>query len=226
MAPGTPVEATVSAQLTSMGLATSDIIFQDGRVKVQFEQFEVTGTVTVGGDTFDMVGCFAERFSEHVRFTPNNGPKPGARAPANDVPEGAASLDARATTNAQTKDTANAPEASCVAVIDFGEGPFEFEVPIGKTLWYTFEGTGEEVFVDTSGSNFDTVLGIYTEDLEQIVCVDDVENDSGGFSLQANASVLTEAGQTYYVQVGGFGFFSDGEFEFPAQFGRVRIRAS
>jgi hypothetical protein len=225
--PTEPMEAVVSATLTSMGLATSEIVFQDGRVKVQSEQFEVEGTVAVGGDTFTMVGCFAESFSERIRETPNNGPKAKGRTPANDVPAGAVSLDdGRKRRNAQTKATANAPEMPCTLLVDFGEEeePFEVDIPIGKTLWYTFEGTGGDVTINTARSDFDTVLGIYDSAMEQVTCVDDVENRSGGFSLQAKATVPTVAGETYYVQIGGFGFFIDGEFEAPAQFGRLRIR--
>jgi hypothetical protein len=37
-------------------------------------------------------------------------------------------------------------------------------------------------------------------------------------------TVSTVNGDTYLVQVGGFGFFMEDDFEETAQFGRVRIR--
>jgi len=76
-------------------------------------------------------------------------------------------------------------------------------VPLGHTAWWTFTGTGADVTVDTAGSEFDTVVGIYVDDgglLIQVGCVDDTED-----SLQARLTVPTESGVTYFVQVGGFG---------------------
>ena len=79
----------------------------------------------------------------------------------------------------------------------------ETEVPFGHTAWWTFEGTGDPVTVTTAGSSFDTVLGIYVDVggvLTQVGCVDDTEG-----SLQAEITVETVAGETYYIQAGGFG---------------------
>jgi hypothetical protein len=103
--------------------------------------------------------------------------------------------------------------------------PEEFPVPIGKTLWYSFEGTGGPVTTDSAGSNFDTVIGVCGAELNQIACVDDVV-DEPGFSLQAAATIDTAEGASYLVQVGGFGFFEDPEFPSMAEFGRVRLNVS
>ena len=62
--------------------------------------------------------------------------------------------------------------------------------------------TGGDVTIDTAGSDFDTVLGIYTEDSGELVpigCVDDVD------SLQARITISTDAGVTYWIQAGGLG---------------------
>ncbi len=189
---------------------------------------DVTGAVTVAGSEFAMVDCFAEAFSDHVRFTPSNGPKPGGKAPANDTPDGAIALDTKGLTNAQTRGAADAPEAECLVTFVFEEEDEVFEetfpIPLGKTVWYSFVGDGTEMKVDTKGSNFDTVLGIYTTEMEQLACVDDVGDEEGNFSLQAAATIETVAGETYWVQVGGFGFFEDPDFPAIAQFGRVRVR--
>jgi hypothetical protein len=84
----------------------------------------------------------------------------------------------------------------------------EFELPFGHTAWYTIEGTGGPVTIDTAGSDFDTALAVYTSDgasFTQVECVDDVFEEPDFFSLQARVTVDTTAGVTYYVQVGGFG---------------------
>jgi hypothetical protein len=64
--------------------------------------------------------------------------------------------------------------------------PFFGELPLGKTVWYTVEGTGEEMTVDTTGSGFDTVAGVYVVAL----------------------TFETMPDTTYYVQIGGF----DGQY--------------
>lgn len=218
--------AAVDASLTSLGAISNDIIGQEFRVKSTFERFGVAGTVAVDGMVLDMVECQAETFSDNVRFTPSNGPKPGGKAPANDTPDGAVALATRQVTNTQTKGAADAPEAECVVTLVFEEEGEVFEeifpIPLGKTVWYSFVGDGTTMTVDTAGSNFDTVVGIYTSGLEQLACNDDVGDEQGNFTLQAAATIDTNAGETYWVQVGGFGFFP--EFDETAQFGRVRVR--
>jgi hypothetical protein len=75
-------------------------------------------------------------------------------------------------------------------------------IGIGRTAWWRFVGTGTEVTIDTAGSGFDTVLGVYFDDpagaLYPVDCVDDVD------SLQARITVPTEAGRTYWIQAGGY----------------------
>lgn len=219
-------EATVAATLGSIGAFTNEIIFQNGRSKMLIERFEVVGMVTVGGAEFDMVDCYAESAVENVHFSNPSGPRPTGSTPANDAPDGALSLDARGTANAQTKAAADAPELACsFSFSEDGEEPEEFPAPIGKTLCYTFEGTGGPVTVDSAGTNFDTMMRIYDSELNQIGCVGDV-GDESGFSLQAAATIDTEDGHTYFVQIGGFGFFEEPEFESMAEFARIRINMS
>ncbi|HET6745492.1 MAG TPA: hypothetical protein VFH90_06535, partial [Candidatus Limnocylindria bacterium] len=98
------------------------------------------------------------------------------------------------------------PEAACrIFVEEVGE---EFDAPITNTGWWTVTGTGGDVTVDTAGSDFDTVLGIYVQqdgEMVQVGCVDDVFDEEGNGTLQAHLTVATEADVTYYLQVGGFG---------------------
>jgi serine protease len=76
------------------------------------------------------------------------------------------------------------------------------------SVWYSYTPDADTtVTADTSGSDFDTVVAVYTGpslgNLLEIACND----DSGGL-LQSTATFLAAAGQTYYVQVGGFGGYS------------------
>lgn len=77
----------------------------------------------------------------------------------------------------------------------------------GSTVWYQFASNESEVIVvSTTGSDFDTVVAIYTGDgadlsnLEQLDCVDD---RFGG--LEAIVDFEAEADVVYFIQAGGFG---------------------
>ena len=70
---------------------------------------------------------------------------------------------------------AEAPEEPCTVTDE--ETQETFEVPFGYTAWWTFNGTGGQVTIDTAGSTFDTVLAVYTGSpgsFTQVACVDDV----------------------------------------------------
>ena len=73
----------------------------------------------------------------------------------------------------------------------------------GKGVWYVFTpATSGNLMVDTIGSSFDTVLGIYSGTcgtLTQIGCDDD---SGGNYTSATTNSVL--AGATYFIQAGGW----------------------
>ena len=76
--------------------------------------------------------------------------------------------------------------------------------------------------IDTAGSNFDTVLAVYTWDgiiFTEVACSDDYP--PGEFrTLQSQVTFDAAAGTTYYIQAGGF----DGEmFGFAPEVGRLRL---
>ena len=176
-----------------------------------FAPLTVEGTLTLStGQSFDLSTCEGERLLSlrQFHFDPV-GPKPGGRIPVNDTLEGAIALDPgrRLTTN--TKGAALEPEVAVSGACADGVG-------IRSTLWYSFQGTGGEVTLDTAGSGFDTVVAVYVEGAEglsEVACVDDV-----GLSTQAAVTLPTETGVTYYVQVGGFLSFSQ-----PNEFGVLRL---
>jgi hypothetical protein len=122
---------------------------------------------------------------------------PEAVAPlANETPSDADPLDVGQTVEVQTDGMQ--PDAEMPCITEYGP------IGLGRTAWWHFAGTGAEVTIDTSGSGFDTVLGLYAEDSEgalyQVGCVDDVDG-----SLQARITAPTEAERTYWIQVGGYG---------------------
>jgi hypothetical protein len=201
---GDPVgSATASATLTAGDRINE--LFMSGPFKAHVvgQEYLVDGSlsVTLNGTTtefaMDEASCSAADVTVSEQFSPRQGPK--GRPLANDAPEGALPIAIGETIMVRsTGGTALEPEAPCV--LSFPEG--DFDVPLGHTAWWTFTGTGSDVTLDTAGSNFDTVVGVYVDDggsLAQVGCNDDDE------SLQARLTVPTEAGVTYYVQVGGFG---------------------
>lgn len=82
--------------------------------------------------------------------------------------------------------------------------PTEVCAPMGNTVWYgmALEAT-TEVTVDTTGSDYDTVLAVWTGEgfglFDLIDCVDDTFA-----GLQAAVTFTAEAGVTYFVQAGAF----------------------
>jgi hypothetical protein len=144
----------------------------------------------------DDVSCFAGE----LRFTEIQSPGQGAggRPLPNDTPDAAQPLAIGDSVTVRTGGTALEPEAPCI--IEDG-----FELPFGHTAWWTFEGTGGPVTIDTSGSEFDTAVAVYADEggeLVQVACVDDVDDVD---PLQAEVTIDTLAGVTYYIQAGGFG---------------------
>ena len=87
----------------------------------------------------------------------------------------------------RTGGTALDAEEPCTVEFD---GDVE-QLPFAHTAWWTFTGTGGDVTIDTAGSDFDTIIGVYVPDggsFEQVGCVDDVfdpETEEG--SLQSRS---------------------------------------
>lgn len=214
---GDPYTADADAEFTPLGdPVTSVITSENGTTKVIEQRLSVDGTLAFSsGDTFSMddEACFANTFDAHDIFTSPSGPRPGA-TPVNDTPDGAIALEPGDRVTVNTSGTALDPE---VPITTCPDGPFD---DLGHTVWYTVEGTGDVITVDTAGSHFDTVLAVYVmegEELVEIACVDDVFFDPIGLTFQASISGPTEEGVTYWIQVGGFR-----QFDF-AQSGRLKL---
>ena len=170
---------------------------------------DLEGTLTVGDMTFDLGACVGIDGRTKEIGTFPQGPKPGGKVPANDLPGGAKLLTVGSRTSIATKGASPDREAA-YECLTFEDGEDVFEVPVGHTVWYRIVGTGNPITIDTAGSDFDTVLAVYTSDGAggftpvPDACVDDVPVDPVGRSLQASVTFDTVAGTTYYVQIGGF----------------------
>jgi hypothetical protein len=78
------------------------------------------------------------------------------------------------------------------------------EAPIGRTVWYSYAPSQSHlVSATTTGSNFDTVIGVYTGDtlagLAEVACNDDTEVDP-----TSAVQFVASAGAIYRVQAGGY----------------------
>lgn len=194
--------AEASATLTPGGRVNEKFSFGNSMVHITGQSYIVDGmlTLTTADTTYELPMDGESCFAADQRVTQLDSARQGPRGRPlpNDAPEGALPIAIGETTTVRTAGAAVEPEAPCIGEL----GGEVVEFPIGKTGWWTFEGSGGDVTVDTAGSDYDTVLGVYTDDgsgLVPIGCVDDVD------SLQARITVPTEAGVTYFVQAGGFG---------------------
>ena len=196
--------AEASATLTPTGERFREkFSFGDTTITQRGEVYAVDGVLSL--DTpdgpltlaMDEASCFAAEIQTTEHQSARRGPR--GRPLANDAPEAALPLAPGDSDTVKTLGAALESEAPCVG--EFGGEVVEF--PIAHTGWWTFEGTGEPMVIDTAGSDFDTVVGVYVEEegtLVPIGCVDDTED-----SLQAAITVDTTAGVTYWVQAGGLG---------------------
>ncbi|MFM7173538.1 MAG: hypothetical protein ACKO4U_10955, partial [Caldilinea sp.] len=93
---------------------------------------------------------------------------------------------------------------------------------IGTTVWYRFTpAVSGTITVNTFGSNYDTVLALYTGRrgaLSQVACNDDFT----GMGLQSQISATLSAGVTYSLLVGSYGGSAGGNLVLNAAFGSMR----
>ena len=203
----TSTHSTAEVSLTESADDFSYVLrSSNGAQRVTGSLVDVAGVLTTSIGTFDLDPCVitALRGKEHT--TPSNGPKPGGKRPANDLPAGAMTLTAGSKTSVSTKGAQVPSEAGypCMVVEDFEGGVVT--IPVEHTVWYAVSGTGRSITVDTAGSNFDTVIAVYGGAPvagAPISCVDDTPLEPFGRTLQASVTFATVPGTTYWVQAGG-----------------------
>ena len=218
---GDPYSATASATFTPVGSpVTSTLVSQSAQTKVTEQALVSAGTLEFSSGnsfTIDAENCDTRWFDSHSTGSSPKGPEQ-APLPTNDGPDGAIALHVGSRLNTSNVGASPEPE---IQLIDCPEGFFD---QFGNTLWYTIEGTGSPITIDTAGSNFDTLIAVYEPTdpgYEEIACIDDVESEPIGSTYQAALTFDTEDGVTYYVQIGGYDFPFDEEV--IGQKGRLRI---
>jgi Ca2+-binding RTX toxin-like protein len=118
--------------------------------------------------------------------------------------------------NAQTHTTSFTDSLSNVdATVETGEPTAlvcvsQADPDIGNTVWYGLTiSAGTEVSADTLGSDFDTVLAVYTganlTSLTEVGCNDD---DDDATDLTSKVTFTASASTTYWIQAGGYHGFS------------------
>lgn len=95
---------------------------------------------------------------------------------------------------------------STVGAVKDEDEPDHCGIPGGASYWYAYvPPSSGQMFMNTDGSSFDTVLAIYTAtgptyaDLIPVAC----DNNSGSNRLTSRVSFPVQAGETYYVVVDG-----------------------
>ena len=208
---GEPNDAGGSVHVEIVGGEPFEYVikYATGRELVRGEALDLEGTLTIGSMTFDLGPCIAVDALHKIFDNFPNGPKPGGKVPANDLPSGAKLLTVGSRTTVATKGASPEREApyECLSFEEDGE---IIEIPVGHTVWYRIVGTGGTVTIDTAGSDYDTVAAVYTSDgaggFDPVpgACVDDVPLEPLGRTLQTAVTWQTVAGTVYYVQIGGY----------------------
>ena len=81
--------------------------------------------------------------------------------------------------------------------------PLHAGVPGGKSVWWRWQATASaQVTIDTLGSDFDTVLAVYTGDSLETLNSVAFNDDTAG--LLSEVSFNATPGTTYFVAVDGF----------------------
>jgi len=77
--------------------------------------------------------------------------------------------------------------------------------PGGASVWYSWTAPSDgAVVVDTSGSSFDTLLGVYTGPSVDSLTEVAAGNDDSAFGLQSKVSFAATSGETYMIAVDGY----------------------
>jgi uncharacterized repeat protein (TIGR01451 family) len=105
----------------------------------------------------------------------------------------------------------NDPRFPCIAnsgTTNWGQG--------WHSVWYAYSATDDgSLHVDTNGSDYDTVLGVWTGSwgsLTNVGCDDD-----SGAGTQSSLDVAISAGTTYYVEIAGY---------YDSSYGSLALNAS
>jgi len=211
--------SSAAVELTLAGTGQSygyTVISSTGTERWSGEILDVSGTLTVNGGAefgvlaFDLAGCSGFDWTVKQSSFDPQGPKPGGQLPSNDRPTGAIPLKLGSKTVIATKGASPDFEVGFECDSWPDENGNTVYLNIGYTVWYKFAGTGRPVTVDTTGSDFDTTVAVFTANGSggwtplPDGCVEDVPLEPVGVSWQAAVTVPTVTGTWYYVEIGGY----------------------
>ena len=98
--------------------------------------------------------------------------------------------------------TGTLPANNSSASVESGE-PNHAKKDGNKSLWWKWSAPSNgDITIETCGSNFDTVLGIYTG--TQVNALSEVTSNDDSCGTQSSVSFSARAGITYYIAVDGF----------------------
>ncbi len=117
----------------------------------------------------------------------------------------------------------------CVSATAIAEFPYSFEQTDGSAstnndgfittcsdgmndgLWYSFVGDGNDITVTiTPADDFDPQLAVYSGDCGALICEGTIDEGGSGGEEEVTVSA-SEVGVTYYVNVGFYSAFTDGD---------------
>jgi hypothetical protein len=190
-------------ELTLSSLERSRFVLSHSAGKEIFflEAIRAAGSVTLPDGRLVALDCNGERSVSQKVTTAPSGPDSTGPSPGNDAPAGAVALAPGGRHSTQTRSADPAPE---LPLWCYDEPPHDPGYLPGRTVWYRFTGTGAPVTVDTAGSGFNTMLAVYAVDGDtytEVACADDHWRET----WQAHATLDTQRGVEYLVQVGGVG---------------------
>jgi hypothetical protein len=77
----------------------------------------------------------------------------------------------------------------------------------GKSLWYAWTAPANgKVTINTEGSNFDTLLGVYTGSVVSALTAVAQDDDTSRTDLTSTVTFSATAGTTYYIAVDGYNY--------------------
>ncbi|TLS35309.1 hypothetical protein [Pseudalkalibacillus caeni] len=102
---------------------------------------------------------------------------------------------------------------TCTASLDYNSPCLDGDTGDYFSVWYTYKPTTDmQITANTVGSDYDTVLSVFTGSCDNLQFID-CDNDSGG-NQTSRISFAASAGVTYYFMIGGYSEVSCGDLVF------------
>ena len=148
--------------------------------------YEAAGTLQLPSGEQRAMSCELLLVTGHAALHTPSGPEP-----VNDSPTAATPLG--------IGDVIEQPTGGARVAAEVGSWCGEFGFT--NTVWYAVTGTGGRLRLDTAGSDFDTLVAVYTgspQELTELACRNDLRT-----TRLASITWPSEPGEVYLVQVGG-----------------------